>query len=34
MTLIELLRQHDEGDFLCAVTDVVIQTLMEHDVEA
>ncbi len=33
MTLIELLRQHDEGDFLCAVTEVVIQTLREHDVE-
>ena len=33
MPLIELLRQHDEGDFLRAVTEAVLQTLMEHDVE-
>lgn len=33
MTLIELLQKHDEGDFLRAVTEAVLQTLMEHDVE-
>ena len=33
MTLIELLQKHDEGDFLRAVTETVLQTLMEHDVE-
>lgn len=33
MTSIELLQKHDEGDFLRAVTEAVLQTLMEHDVE-
>ena len=33
MSLIELLQKHDEGDFLRAVTEAVLQTLMEHDVE-
>src|SRR5690606_7192477 len=33
MTLIDLLQKHDEGDFLRAVTEGVLQTLMEHDVE-
>ena len=33
MPLIELLQKHDEGDFLRAVTEAVLQTLMEHDVE-
>mgnify|MGYP003398274811 CR=1 FL=1 len=33
MTLIELLQKHDQGDFLRAVTESVLQTLMEHDVE-
>ncbi|SEO09910.1 hypothetical protein SAMN04489859_103448 [Paracoccus alcaliphilus] len=33
MPVIELLQQHDEGDFLRAVTEAVLQTLMEHDVE-
>ena len=33
MRLIELLKKHDEGDFLRAVTEAVLQILMEHDVE-
>ena len=33
MTLIDLLRKHDESNFLRTVTEAVIQTLMEHDVE-
>jgi transposase-like protein len=33
MPLIELLQKHDEGDFLRAVTEAVLQTLMEHDVD-
>ena len=33
MTLIDMLQKHDEGDFLRAVTEAVLQTLMEHDVE-
>ncbi len=33
MPLIELLQKHDEGDFLRAVTEAVLQTMMEHDVE-
>ena len=33
MPLIELLQKHDEGNFLRAVTEAVLQTLMEHDVE-
>ena len=33
MPLIELLQKHDEGDFLRAVTEAVLRTLMEHDVE-
>ena len=33
MTLIDLLQKHDEGDFLRAVAEGVLQTLMEHDVE-
>jgi putative transposase len=33
MSLIELLQKHDEGDFLRAVTEAVLQTLMEYDVE-
>ena len=33
MTLIDLLQKHDEGDFLRVVTEAVLQTLMEHDVE-
>lgn len=33
MPLIELLQKHDEGDFLRAVTETVLQTLMEHDVD-
>ena len=33
LPLIELLQKHDEGDFLGAVTEAVLQTLMEHDVE-
>jgi putative transposase len=33
MTLIDLLQKHDEGDFLGAVTESVLQTLMEPDVE-
>src|SRR5512147_2739221 len=32
MPLIELLRKHDEGDFLRAVSEAVLQLLMEHDV--
>jgi transposase-like protein len=31
--LIDLLQKHDEGNFLRAVTEAVLQTLMEHDVE-
>ncbi len=31
--MIELLQKHDEDDFLRAVTEAVLQTLMEHDVE-
>ncbi len=33
MPLIELLQKHDEGDFPLAVTEAVLQNLMEHDVE-
>jgi site-specific recombinase XerD len=33
MPLIELLQMHDEGDFLRAVTEAVLQALMERDVE-
>ncbi|KKM64036.1 hypothetical protein LCGC14_1505380 [marine sediment metagenome] len=33
MPLIELLRKHDEEDFLRAVSEAVLQLLMEHDVE-
>ena len=33
MPLIELLRKHDDGDFLRAVSAAVLQLLMEHDVE-
>ena len=33
MPLIELLRKHNEGDFLRAVSEAVLQLLMEHDVE-
>ena len=33
MPLIELLQKHDEGDFLRAVAEAVLQTLMEHEVE-
>ena len=33
MPLNELLQKHDEGDFLRAVTEAVLQTLMKHDVE-
>ena len=33
MPLNELLQKHDEGDFLRAVTEAVLQTLMEHDLE-
>jgi transposase-like protein len=33
MPLIDLLQKHDEGDFLRAVTEAVLPTLMEHDVE-
>ena len=33
MTLIDLLQKHDEGDFLRAVIEGVLQTLMEQDVE-
>lgn len=33
MTLIDLLQKHDDGDFLRAVSEAVLQTLMEHDVE-
>ena len=33
MPLIELLRKQDDGDFLRAVAEVVLQLLMEHDVE-
>jgi putative transposase len=32
MPLVELLQKHDEGGFLRAVTEAVLQTLMEHDV--
>jgi len=32
MTLVDLLQKHDGGDFLRAVTEGVLQTLMEHDV--
>ncbi|MCE7031013.1 hypothetical protein [Jiella avicenniae] len=32
MPLIELLRKHDDGDFLRAVSAAVLQLLMEHDV--
>ena len=31
--LIDLLQKHDEGDFLRAVAEGVLQMLMEHDVE-
>ena len=33
MTLIDFLQKHDDGDFLRAVSEAVLQTLMEHDVE-
>lgn len=33
MPLIELLWKQDEGDFLRAVSEAVLQLLMEHDVE-
>ncbi len=33
MPLIELLQKHDEGDCLRTVTEAVLQTPMEHDVE-
>ena len=33
MPLIELLRKHDDGDFLRAVAEAVLQLLMDHDVE-
>ncbi len=33
MPLTELLQNHDEGDFLRAVTEAVLQTLMENDVD-
>ena len=33
LPLIELLQKHDDGDFLRAVTEAVLQLLMEHDVE-
>ncbi len=33
MPLIVLLQKHDEGDFLRAMTEAVLQTLMEHDAE-
>ncbi len=33
MTLIALLQQHDEGDFLRAATEALLRTPMQHDVE-
>ena len=33
MPLIELLQKHDEGDFLRAVTEAVLQTLMDLERE-
>jgi putative transposase len=30
ISLFELLQKHDEGDFLRAVTEAVLQTLMGH----
>ncbi len=33
MPLIELLQNHDDGDFLRAVTEGALQMLKEHDVE-
>lgn len=33
MDLSELLQKHDQGDFLCAVAEAVLQLLMEADVE-
>lgn len=33
MPLIDLLRKQDDGDFLRAVGEAVLQLLMEHDVE-
>ena len=33
LPLIELLRKQDDGDFLRAVAEAVLQLLMEHDVE-
>jgi transposase-like protein len=33
MPLIELLQKQDDGDFLRAVAEAVLQLLMEHDVE-
>ncbi len=33
MTLIELLQQHDEGNFLRAATEALLRTPMQHDVE-
>ena len=34
LPLIELLQKQDDGDFLRAVAEAVLQLLMEHDVEA
>ena len=34
MPLIELLQKQDDGDFLRAVAEAVLQLLMEHDVES
>ena len=33
LPLIELLQKQDDGDFLRAVAEAVLQLLMEHDVE-
>lgn len=33
MPLIDLLQKQDDGDFLRAVAEAVLQLLMEHDVE-
>ena len=33
MPLIELLQKPDDGDFLRAIAEAVLQLLMEHDVE-
>lgn len=34
LPLIELLQKQDDGDFLRAVAEAVLQLLMEHDVGA